>query len=268
MRKKIKQNALRFVDKYTPKQLIDSPDRLDQEELFIARVIVSFSIALTAMVFLVFILRLILEGSNSRGVWLLFASSLFLASQPHIMKRFQSTLFAKISFMALGLFIIPIRTWFTGGIDSSVAAWFVLIPVVGWLTLRKKMRLIVVALSLLELTFIAFPNTFGLPSPTFESNNEVQFAVLVVLMLLLTALVWLYHEERTAQLILLEDRASQITALSGLLRICAVCKKIHDADEGVWKQLESYIDTHSEAQFSHGYCPSCFDKQCREEGLD
>ena len=52
---------------------------------------------------------------------------------------------------------------------------------------------------------------------------------------------------------------SEITALSGLLPICAWCKKIRD-DQGYWKQLESYIETHSEAVFSHGMCPECLKK--------
>ena len=45
--------------------------------------------------------------------------------------------------------------------------------------------------------------------------------------------------------------------LSGLLPICASCKKIRD-DKGYWNQIESYIHDHSEAEFSHGICPDCF----------
>jgi hypothetical protein len=52
---------------------------------------------------------------------------------------------------------------------------------------------------------------------------------------------------------------NEITVLSGLLPICAWCKKIRD-DQGYWKQLETYIETHSEAVFSHGMCPECLTK--------
>jgi PAS domain S-box-containing protein len=48
----------------------------------------------------------------------------------------------------------------------------------------------------------------------------------------------------------------QLKVLSGLLPICAVCKKIRDGD-GTWHVMESYIHTHSEAKFSHGLCPEC-----------
>jgi hypothetical protein len=54
----------------------------------------------------------------------------------------------------------------------------------------------------------------------------------------------------------LQQRTSQIKVLSGLLPICASCKKVRD-DQGYWQQIESYIHDHSEADFSHGLCPDC-----------
>ncbi len=47
--------------------------------------------------------------------------------------------------------------------------------------------------------------------------------------------------------------------LEGLLPICASCKKIRD-DKGCWNQIEGYIQTHSDATFSHGMCPECSDE--------
>lgn len=54
----------------------------------------------------------------------------------------------------------------------------------------------------------------------------------------------------------LKDAFSEIKTLSGLLPICAVCKKIRD-DSGYWHQIEQYIRTHSDADFSHSVCPDC-----------
>lgn len=48
----------------------------------------------------------------------------------------------------------------------------------------------------------------------------------------------------------------EITALKGILPICANCKKIRD-DKGYWHQVEAYLSTHSTAEFSHGICPEC-----------
>lgn len=50
--------------------------------------------------------------------------------------------------------------------------------------------------------------------------------------------------------------AQNVNVLSGLLPICSSCKKIRD-DKGYWNILEAYIKEHSEADFTHGICPTC-----------
>ena len=57
----------------------------------------------------------------------------------------------------------------------------------------------------------------------------------------------------------LQDALAHVKTLSGLLPICANCKKIRD-DKGYWSQVESYIQTHTEATFTHGICPDCIKK--------
>ena len=57
----------------------------------------------------------------------------------------------------------------------------------------------------------------------------------------------------------LQKALGEVKQLSGILPICASCKKIRD-DAGYWKQIESYITSHSDAQFSHGICPECVKK--------
>jgi len=57
----------------------------------------------------------------------------------------------------------------------------------------------------------------------------------------------------------LHDALANVKSLSGLLPICAGCKKIRD-DKGYWSQVESYIQKHSDATFTHGLCPDCIKK--------
>ena len=54
----------------------------------------------------------------------------------------------------------------------------------------------------------------------------------------------------------LQAALAQVRTLRGLIPICAWCKKIRN-DEGYWEQLEFYIKSHSEADFTHGMCPDC-----------
>lgn len=62
-------------------------------------------------------------------------------------------------------------------------------------------------------------------------------------------------EERRLRL-QLEEALAHVKQLSGLLPICARCKKIRD-DQGDWSPIEVYISGHSEADFTHGLCPDC-----------
>lgn len=57
----------------------------------------------------------------------------------------------------------------------------------------------------------------------------------------------------------LKEALSDIKTLSGLIPICANCKSIRN-DDGFWQQIESYIDEHSDAKFSHGICPKCMEE--------
>ncbi len=57
----------------------------------------------------------------------------------------------------------------------------------------------------------------------------------------------------------LEDALKKVKQLQGLIPICSYCKKIRD-DRNYWRQVESYLAEHSEAQFSHGICPDCYAK--------
>jgi hypothetical protein len=64
------------------------------------------------------------------------------------------------------------------------------------------------------------------------------------------------------------DRAlANEKVLSGLLPICASCKRIRD-DQGYWRQIESYLKAHTEAEFSHGLCPGCADRLYPELKLE
>lgn len=54
----------------------------------------------------------------------------------------------------------------------------------------------------------------------------------------------------------LKKAREEIKTLHGMLPMCSNCKKIRD-DDGYWKQVEQYIEQHSEAEVSHGICPNC-----------
>lgn len=67
------------------------------------------------------------------------------------------------------------------------------------------------------------------------------------------------EKEREDMIAALKKALAEVRTLRGLLPICAACKKVRDS-EGYWKQIETYIKEHSDADFSHGICPDCAKK--------
>jgi DNA-binding response OmpR family regulator len=71
------------------------------------------------------------------------------------------------------------------------------------------------------------------------------------------------------RIVRLQDRVKR---LEGVLPTCMYCKKIRDQRD-VWIGIEQYISQRSEASFSHGVCPDCYEQVvkpdlCRRIGAD
>ena len=62
----------------------------------------------------------------------------------------------------------------------------------------------------------------------------------------------------------LEAALAQVKQLEGYLPICSYCKKVRD-DENYWQKIESYIEAHSEALFTHSICPDCYQRHVEPE---
>jgi hypothetical protein len=73
--------------------------------------------------------------------------------------------------------------------------------------------------------------------------------------------------ERTAKLTAanaeLTEALANVKELSGLVPICGDCKKIR-TDQDYWQSVEQYIAEHTKARFTHGICPTCFEKYMRD----
>lgn len=67
------------------------------------------------------------------------------------------------------------------------------------------------------------------------------------------------ENEREGLISELQNSLREVKRLSGLLPICANCKKIRD-DRGYWKDVELYLNEHSDATLTHGICPECMKK--------
>jgi len=61
----------------------------------------------------------------------------------------------------------------------------------------------------------------------------------------------------------LEKALEEVKELSGMLPICASCKKVRD-DNGYWNQVEEYLSKKTDLKFSHGLCPICYEEESKK----
>lgn len=88
---------------------------------------------------------------------------------------------------------------------------------------------------------------------------EVSFFMVALYVGLLIAYLQVWNEELTSA-------RAEVQALSGLLPMCAWCKKVRD-DEGYWEQVEEFFSRRTHIKFTHGVCVDCLKEEKRRAGL-
>jgi hypothetical protein len=134
---------------------------------------------------------------------------------------------------------------------------FYLIPIsfAAWFGGRPR-SIIISSLSVLTIATTDFMAGKKYPYFFVELWNLLMYLGFFAVYAVVLSLVKADLDERKMLLEEIQKALSEVKLLSGLLPICASCKKIRD-DKGYWKRIETYISAHSEAQFTHGICPEC-----------
>ncbi len=180
----------------------------------------------------------------------------------------------------IGIFyILGISAALNLGLGGLFVAFLMLSVFIGIVFWGKKPSLIIhfggiasiLAMGVLMVKEIISPNIDIASYSQFYSSwitTTVGFALIAGLCLLVVGEIGhiLAHKIKELKRANLELKTAhdEIQTLSGMLPICASCKKIRD-DKGYWNRIESYITDRSEATFSHGICPTCLEKLYQEE---
>lgn len=136
--------------------------------------------------------------------------------------------------------VILCADYFTGPDIRFTILYVIPVAFAAWRWRLAPALLLALTMPLFRLSFIFAWH--DLPTiPTATINTAIQWSTLVGISVLI------------ARMVSLQKR---ILVLEGILPICSFCKKIQGAD-GKWETIENYITDHSEALFSHGFCPTC-----------
>lgn len=144
--------------------------------------------------------------------------------------------------------------------DGHVFVWFYCYPMVIFFVAGHRSGLFWVVAPLVISAWIFFL------TPAREFYGAVTSIRFLLTYFITAAVAYKMESSRTYYYQeLLEERNSlreamlQIKTLRGLLPICASCKSVRD-DKGYWSKIETYLNQNTEAQFTHGICPSCMKK--------
>lgn len=179
-------------------------------------------------------------------------SALLILAYVHLRltRKFDVTcLIACFSFMGFLLFHI-----ISGGTGTSGPLWCFIFPPAAMYLLGSRRGLVfslilaVPALVILILLYV------GIDPAGYTTFFLLRF---LISYLMVTFLFYLMEVQKA-------NAQQQVEQLTGLLPICANCKKIRD-DKGYWNNLETYIEKHSGAQFSHSICRECMVKLYGDE---
>jgi hypothetical protein len=154
------------------------------------------------------------------------------------------------AFLATVLVGMPVflANYVTGGVENNGPLWYFTYPMVAMILVgpiggsMASIGLMVFSILLL------YPPLNEIMMTAYSPKFLFRFFICYVIVSIL-AFSYEFQKERSRR---------RIKELSGLLPICARCKKIRD-DRGYWSQIEAYIRHHSDAHFSHGICPECAD---------
>lgn len=73
-------------------------------------------------------------------------------------------------------------------------------------------------------------------------------------------------EQRLAdQIARLQEEKAHVQELQGMIPICMHCKRVRNTEQ-IWERVETYIEAHSSAKFSHALCQNCLEEYYPDRG--
>ncbi|HWQ07907.1 MAG TPA: hypothetical protein VN436_02325 [Holophaga sp.] len=179
--------------------------------------------------------------------------------------RVKSAEMPAFGLMLLGLGVTGSQLWIYGRLQETAST--LIVSLASGVVLQRRSTLAVFQALLLTVWCTLSVHVGGWHQTAtwlFDIILAGLFALLVQRLLIRWAEALVRRIERQSQLLdantvlvgELREAVQNVQTLSGLIPICAHCKKIRN-DGGYWEQVESFLNSRSEIQFTHGICPDC-----------
>ena len=174
--------------------------------------------------------------------------SIFLIITTYLFIR-KITIFIPVAASMAFFYIMAVYLFITGGASGTGIFWLFVIPAVYFFFLGIKYGTALFLIQYVSVIILFIASKAGYLAIYYDDKTVLFFLIVSIF----ESIILFIHER------ILNDYLSQIKTMRGLIPICANCKNIRD-DKGYWKQVEVYIQEHSEADFTHSLCPDCVKK--------
>jgi hypothetical protein len=156
------------------------------------------------------------------------------------------SIFIPIALSMTSFYIMAVYLFISGGASGTGIFWLFVIPVIFFFFLGIRYGSALFLLQYVSVILLFFASKAGYLAIYYDEKTILFFLIVSIF----ESIILFIHER------ILDNYLSQIRTMRGLIPICASCKNIRD-DKGYWKQVEVYIQEHSEADFTHSICPDC-----------
>lgn len=176
------------------------------------------------------------------------AVSLFLIITTYLFIK-KITIFIPIALSMASFYIMAVYLFISGGASGTGIFWLFVIPVIFFFFLGIRYGSALFLIQYISVIILFIASKAGYLTIYYDDKTVLFFLIVSIA----ESVILFIHEK------ILSNYLSQIRTMRGLIPICANCKNIRD-DKGYWKQVEVYIQEHSEADFTHSICPDCAKK--------
>jgi len=177
------------------------------------------SLIASVIIFIMFLIRLKLEGLMSVTLYSLLAASLIISTLPFIIKRTGKYQIANIVILMIALLVIPVRILETGGFSSAVLSWYLGSGLIFFVIGSIKLGTIAYIISIFELFMIYLAIKLSWVTIVFTPSDDVQFWVFSLALTLSVAVIYWYEKQRIKNIQKLEEKNQKISSDNKLLAI-------------------------------------------------
>ncbi|MFK7931163.1 MAG: ATP-binding protein, partial [Myxococcota bacterium] len=196
----VNEAALAVVDWFVPEK-----DRSaaaiygGSSQVFRTRLVVLTTLVVGVCLLLLMCTRVLSDGADAASIWILGISGVAMLCLPFVTRWTGSRTPATAALIIMALIVLPMRAWSTGGLTSTVVAWYCGVPLFVWFAAGRRMGVLITLICILQIGFFGVAQTMGFEFVSVGLTPMLRMISMIILLLLILFLALVSDVERAAQ---------------------------------------------------------------------